>query len=705
MVHKIIKLGLAFILSIPVMSGISFAQKVNVNKARQAANSFVSQYAPDNINNEIKGVGDLVKASTYKNTVTYYVFNVVNGGFVIISADQSVFPLLGYSFENNFSLENASPEFSWWMRQYEEQIFNSVSDKIPAGVSASNAWNDLLAGRQIQSFESKGMKSMAPLLRSTWDQGIFYNMVCPIDTAGPGGHVWSGCVATCMAQTMYYYRFPLQGTGSHGYTSDYGYLFADFANTTYDWNAMQDNIGNYYNSEMSKIQYHCGIAVDMMYSPDGSGAYMEDAVNAMINNFGYNPGGQLYNRYNYSDSQWKSMLRSNLDNKWPVIYSGHGPDGGHAFVCDGYQNSDYFHFNWGWSGAFDGYFYLDNLNPGYTFNSGQQAGLDLYPATQYPYYCSGSKTLTGVRGSVEDGSGPIENYQANADCYWLIAPSEPTQSIILEFRDFITEAGNDVVTVYDGASTSDSVLGVFSGNTIPATIQSTGNKMLIRFVSDNANNASGWFASYRTVKYQFCDFMMELTEPAGSFSDGSDINNYNNNTICHWRIRPPGAHAITLNFTSLDIEAGNDMVKVYNESTNTEVAEWTGNTLPTSMTIYTGKVLITFVTNSLNTGAGWDANYTSSTSAVEGTNMNSGMLIYPNPANDIINVSGIAAESGVLNISLFDSRGMEVLSSVTNPAISGQFAATIDISGLASGIYFMKLQSALGTSHYKIVVK
>jgi hypothetical protein len=219
---------------------------------------------------------------------------------------------------------------------------------------------------------------------------------------------------------MYYWRHPMQGTGSHSYNySPYGNLSANFGSTTYNWVGMKNSIDYSNTDPIAELQYHCGIAVEMMYGPNGSGAYSWDVPYAMENYFGYSTD------CDYNNSVWENMLKDNIDNGWPMYYSGFSSAGGHAFVCNGYQDN-YFHFNFGWGGSSDGFYTLLDVNG---FNQGQGAVLDTYPTGNYPNFATGDHVLTQFSGSIVDGSGPVEDYQNNTSCTWLIDPQTEEDSV------------------------------------------------------------------------------------------------------------------------------------------------------------------------------------------------------------------------------------------------------------------------------------
>ena len=613
-----------------------------------------------------------------------HVFNFSPSGWIMMSADDRLIPVLAYSLKGSLTPDEGAPAFQEWVNACKKQISAVIKDRILPTAEIDQEWSNIRKGNPGASV--KGGKSIQPLLMSTWDQGSYYNYLCPEGPNGAGGRVYAGCVATCMAQVMYYYRHPDQGTGSHSYYSDYGLLSANFGATTYDWNAMQNNINHTYNVPMALIQYHCGIAVDMMYSPDGSGAYMDDAAAALVSYFDYSPSTNLDYKSSYSETQWKNMLKAELDALHPLCYAGFGDGAGHAFVCDGYDNSDMFHFNWGWSGYADGYFYINNLNPSYTFTDGQQAIFGMVPENNYPDGCSATKTLTAVQGTIEDGSGPIQPYSANRDCFWLIDPETPLDHINISFQRFDTESVNDIVTVYDGPTTADSVLGVFSGSTIPSSLSTSGGSALIRFTSNASDQRSGWFLTYQGVYPEYCDYLTTLTDVSGSFSDGSDQEDYIISTYCRWRITPPGATGITIQFNSFDLE-GTDFVMIYDEANGHEVTSFTGSSLPSSVFVFSSKVMVIFMSDYFGVADGFSASYTSSNSGISEL-ADAGLMVYPNPAGSELFVTG-PDFSGTVRILLTDLLG-QICYEETTLMIQG-VAKRIDVSQLAAGMYHLTI--------------
>ena len=187
---------------------------------------------------------------------------------------------------------------------------------------------------------------------------------------------------------MKYWDHPLQGTGSHSYYAWGGYgghLSADFGATTYDWDNMPNRINGTSTQEqieaVALLMYHCAISVDMGFSPSGSGANSWAVPDAIRRYFSYTSHASLESRDEYSLKDWQDLLKASIDLGWPLYYSGYSEDGGHAFVCDGYDENDLFHYNWGWGGSSDGWFVVDEID----FASWADAIFNYVPDNVYDY--------------------------------------------------------------------------------------------------------------------------------------------------------------------------------------------------------------------------------------------------------------------------------------------------------------------------------
>lgn len=323
----------------------------------------------------------------------FFFFNNENGkGFVIIAADDCVTPILGYSYDNNFAAENLPPNLKGWLDGYAEQIRMAVEMRATATEEIRADWDCLRHGKNLPI---RSERAVNKLIATTWNQSPYYNALCPYDYTYNQRTV-TGCVATAMAQIMKYWSYPEHGLGSHSYTPEnhpeYGTQYVDFSSTTYQWSSMPNNVTSN-NNAVATLMYHCGVSVEMNYGISGSPDYgssastigvFPSAEQAYKTFFDYKSTLHSISKSDYSDSEWISILKTELNAARPIHYRGSGPDGGHSFICDGYNNSNYFHFNWGWGGEGDGDFPITSLNPtvnGHQFNfsSNQKAIIGIEP--------------------------------------------------------------------------------------------------------------------------------------------------------------------------------------------------------------------------------------------------------------------------------------------------------------------------------------
>lgn len=318
-----------------------------------------------------------------KNLPMLYMIFTSDGQFVVVAADDNSVPVLGYSTELRTKPKTMSPEFAWLMDQYQTQIQDIVSNGTVLPENQA-MWSEMLSGAYV--FQSRTDRAVSPLLDTTWDQAWPYNELCPLNSNGPGGRVYAGCVATAMGQVMKYWNYPTTGVGYHSYTDptaagedpSYGVQSANFGATTYLWDQMPNSIGSS-NIPIATLLKHAGVSVDMNYDTDGSGAYSVDVAPAMQEYFRY-PDTLYRSKQSFSEANWITMMKQQLDNGVPVYYGGSGSDGGHAWVMDGYDASNMFHMNFGWSGSYNGNFLLNAINSGNgSFNDGQSAVINTIP--------------------------------------------------------------------------------------------------------------------------------------------------------------------------------------------------------------------------------------------------------------------------------------------------------------------------------------
>ena len=368
------------LLSLVVLLGMTTlnARPIDVARAKAIGQKFVQA----NFNSNLRS-NDLQLVYTGMSTrgeACFYAFNAGDGGFVIISADDRFRPIVGYSDRGPFETENMSPELAFYL------------DKIIEARTSGNAvlfddteqeWQSVATtGRMLSRNGGRGVDFICTTL---WNQDSPYNYYAPEAGNGPGGRCYAGCVATAMSQVMKYWDHPAQGSGSHSYyCQGYGMQSADFGEAVYDWEHMPDRLSGASQQEIEAVallMYHCGVAVEMQFSPTGSGANSWDVPYAIERYFSYSSHANLEMRDMYTLKDWQDMLKESFDIGWPVYYSGFSNSGGHAFVCDGYDDSDLFHFNWGWGGSSDGWFVIDEID----YSGWAQAVFNYVPSDVYEY--------------------------------------------------------------------------------------------------------------------------------------------------------------------------------------------------------------------------------------------------------------------------------------------------------------------------------
>jgi M6 family metalloprotease-like protein len=233
-------------------------------------------------------------------------------------------------------------------------------------------------------------------------------------------------------------------------------------------------------------------------------------------------------------------------------------------------------------------------------------------------YCVPQTTFTANFGNFSDGSPSGQNYLDNSDCSWLIQPTTPNVAINLQFSQFDTETANDTVTVYDGASTNDPILATIYGNnpTIPALL-SSGGDMLVTFKTNGNTVANGWQANYGTQVIPACNGTTTLTNPTGTFDDGTTATaRYAPNLNCSWLIQPTGASLVSLTFNRFDTQQNADVVSIYDGSNNsaTLIGAFDGNTVPSTIFSSGSSLFVEFTSNGFFELTGWEASYSSTTS-------------------------------------------------------------------------------------------
>lgn len=421
----------------------TFAKQVDENTAKQVGQNFLATRTNSQTlknsssfqlvyksNSKISNPLASIQPTTY-----FYVFNASTSGFIIVAGDDNVTPILGYSDQGVFDPNNIPQNVAKWFEGYKSEIRSIIEQNIQPTNEIKDEWQSLKNGNTNNS-SAKAMASVNPLMQTQWNQSPYYNSLCP------GGSV-TGCVATAMAQIMKYWNYPATGSGFHSYNHQtYGTLSANFGSTTYQWGSMPNSV-NSTNNAVATLMYQVGVSVDMNYSPQVSGAYVISAQSPVTNcseyalktYFGYKNTLQGVQRANYNQTQWLNLLKTELDASRPILYAGFGSGGGHCFVADGYDNNDYIHFNWGWGGAYDGYFQINALNPSGTGTGGGSGG-----------YNSGHQAVIGIEP-------PAGSQTYNMALYNYVTPSANTIYYGQSFN-ITTNIANNGTNTYNGDYTA-----------------------------------------------------------------------------------------------------------------------------------------------------------------------------------------------------------------------------------------------------------
>lgn len=346
----------------------------------------------------------------------FYVVNFNAEGFVIVAGDDRVRPILAFSNEGAFVSENMPAHIRFFLDGYTEEIQYIVDNQEYVDEDIPQQWEALLSDSNLA--QKDGNVVVAPLLGDlSWGQTMYYNDLCPLDSTGNpayGGHAAVGCGAVVMGQVMRYWQFPETGIGSHSYNSNnYGTLSANFGETTYHYENMPDRLTTSYHPDscvlaVATLLYHCGVAVNMNYGPAASVSNSNKIVAAFSTYFCYPPTVTYMERGNLSLTTWLRYLKAELDEGAPFMYGGSGSYGGHVWVCDGYQDDNYFHFNWGWNGQQNGFYTITNCSS-YGFNSNHAIIIGLRgPAL--PPDAVGEQTMENVSVFPNPSNGSVYVY-------------------------------------------------------------------------------------------------------------------------------------------------------------------------------------------------------------------------------------------------------------------------------------------------------
>ena len=335
------------------------AKRITQWQAQQQAYSFWGKQMPQ------KAKAKSRAATTASRSDAYYVFNNDAGGFVIIAGDDAVTPVLGYTSTGSFDAENLPDGLKDLLKSYERQIA-ALGDNYVANQTATRT-----------AFTGEKQLNTAK-----WNQSNPFNKYTP-------NNYVTGCVATAGAIVMKHHGYPAKGTGSHSYTWNGKTLTANFEHD-YDWASMPakyDGTNDAAFDGVARLMADLGVAVEMQYAKNGSGAYIGNMISALQKYFGYSKLTHLAYIYDMEAEAWNAKLRGEIDANRPILYSASDASaGGHSFIIDGYKDES-FSVNWGWGGYCNGFYQIGALNPesegrptGDKYNMGQTAVIGLQPS-------------------------------------------------------------------------------------------------------------------------------------------------------------------------------------------------------------------------------------------------------------------------------------------------------------------------------------
>ena len=669
-------LGLMALVTIGLNAGPVDQQKAQLLGTRFMSNTAVATRIADIQLNP-------VSAAFGRDGIDYYAFNVRGGnGFVIVAGDDRVKPILAYSTEGSFDPEEVAEGFQFVLNGYREEIQYIRDHNLTATPDIVAEWEAVSKNGQINSGR-QAREVVGPFCQTLWHQNFPYSSQCPLDEEGHGGHVYAGCVATAMGQVMKFWDYPERGTGTHTYLPDgYEQQTANFGETEYHFELMPLAVDSTSTEEdyfyIAQFLHHCGIAVDMQYSGHGSGAYSFDVPPALRDYFGYTcDDDEMMSFWGfnwYTNEQWIQMLKDGgLDEGMPLYYSGADDSGagGHAFVCDGYDENDYFHFNWGWSGKDNAWCPIGAVNTTkYAFNDQNSFIGHIIPANSDYYLRADSvadftvtenRDLTGVSLSWNNPSVNLNGEQLSS-----------IESITIR-------RNNQVV-----ATLTDAQVG--AAMNYDDTDLEPGLYKYAIFVT----NTSGISRNvYRTIMVgEKCDIVFELRDEGGDGWKGAAISV---TTDDGQRIAVIGMEEGSATTVSVPLLRQN-LNFIWNHGWfHTE--ELYDTDYECSFTIYDAEGNELFTSGELEDGVFMTYENNCEYDETEEASVDE-IRVYPNPTNGQLNIDG----QGAMTVMVYNMLGQEVLHT------EAQGQATMDLSQFGSGIYMVRIETANTVMLQKVAV-
>lgn len=708
------KLSTLFVVALcALLPTLAKAQNVSAEKAELVCKRFVSEKRPDAAKNAAIKFEEAYQDE--RGGAYLYRFSVNDHGFVIVSGTENVMPILAYSFEDEFKMNPAIRDLFYLYKQVGGA---TAKGEAPVEAKTVSDWYHYTAETFIpRTYKNNG--EVGPLVTTRWNQNKYHNTYCPWD-ANAGSYydyrVPNGCVALAVGQILNYHRWPEHAIGGSSYIPPgYPRQTVNFSQHRYNYDAMCNEPQSYAN-EISKLVYHFGVAIQMGYTADGSGAQTDDAKEQLNQKFLYDWTISKYYRGNFLDTtvaQYIALLKGEIDAHRPVYYAGctQSYNSCHAYVLDGYDEDDHFHLNYGWGGYGNGYYAIDNFVSGNShYDYGGEAIVNIFPSGAYPAtYCQGHQRNTATFGYVADGSPTAKPYQANPDCSWMVAaPHAYNYRFTVDRLDLLEDV--DYVTIYNGPTEESGVKVTLTGSEVPSTTYTvSADSVLIRFHSNgSAQNTDhyGFLFSYDTdIDAQTCSTTTNMSDWTSTITDGSSAgSDYVPESNCTWNVNLNYISGYAFGFRKFDLGYG-DFVDVYNYGTTppTLLYRFDIYNQPTEP-VYTNykKLRFNFVSDNWDQGDGFELEYWAIAGVEDHTGIEE-LNIYPNPATNVVNVDFTMNEPGVVSCKLMDAMG-RVLALDTFDGQSENHH-TMDVSSLAAGMYMIEINTPTGKTIQKVMVQ
>lgn len=748
------------ILLVIFVSLISFAFAVNpvvsVSNAQKAAKNFLVEqchYKADAVtltlqHTEMNEQGEPV----------LYRFKINDRGFIIVSATELVAPVLAYSYESDFTLSRENEAF---YEGYKKTVEDARMTMTPEKAGVAQVWSHYCADNFVPTKNTKFLSFVEPMLTSSWGQLKYFNAYCPYDgglsvnptAAVRDNHAVAGSAGAAMAAIMNYYRYPKRGTGGVSYISgDYPRIFVDYNNVEYNYDAMTSDVSDY-NGQIAQLIYHAGTSVLTDY---GRSESVPD-VTLIANSFKqyFQMGSDAVMVYKSSDIEedvWANeYLIPELDMMNPLLYYGYSNsahDNAMAFIVDGYKDmtvgeSDitFFHLNIPSIPNVQKAFYrLSN----FAYKYGSSFIRKLEPNSSAIVKDAQSYTInTAVSGSISDGAGSML-YKPNSNRTWLIQTPHAS-SYTFTFKKIKTEENNDVITIYNGPTIESGIKAQYSGDylmpsctdhteqstqqvtfdgqPLPAPITVNASGVLITFTSNESWEDYGFVIDYTAEldesEISACDesqnllnthyIIVDKQQPVvedyyETFNIVSADEPYASGHVCTWNVKPQYCTGYAFNFSKFDLKEG-DFIEVTTISDEPVlIKRFDVNNWPFGdYSVNVNKMRVRFVTDNWAEGDGFELEYWGILNIEQESGLND-LSIYPNPATNFLNVSFATDNSQNIDLKIVDMTGKVLYNEVINHN-GGAEIYKVPVSNLASGIYFLHLNTPTGKSIQKFLVK